>query len=495
MEPAAENVSDVVFRRAAERPDAPAIVDGAETLSYAGFAWLIAKATVYLKGLGVAPGDRVAVALTNSADHLILVFALFRLGAVLVEVPSLSEPGYRAELIRKFGVKLALLEAGGEALPSGVATERIELTWRALLEPLEGDHRHGEGEAPCAIVLSSGSTGTPTGRILSHDGLLRHYRGEATMAVAGIVSASRPCPVLIPLSISYGGFFGATMATLIAGCSAVILPKFIIATDMIRTIASWKDAVLPATPDMCRVLIANAPKTGWLLPRLRSLISMGQPLFAEEKRALVERVTPNLYDTYGAVGTGSIAYLGPGEMLSKGTTVGRPIAGVVAEIVDAGGTPVPPGALGQLRARRPGRAPLFDGDPVRQGEAAEWVYPGEVARFDEDGYLEIKGRTADLVRRRGVEIFPPEVEAALTLHPAVQDAAVIGLPLRDGDAELVAFVVKSAPVEHEALVRHCVDILPSDKRPNRVFYLDTLPRLGTGKIDRVRLTALAAGKT
>lgn len=495
-EPAAENISDIVFRYAEERPDAPALVDGGTTLTYRALAALVAKATAFLAGLGVAPGDRVAIAMSNGADHFILMFALLRMGAVLVEVPSLSTPAYRAQLIRKFGVRLALVERGGEALPTEVRSVSIEYGWRRTLRTLEGDYRSDGGDAPALVWLSSGSTGIPKGQLLTHD-RFRAYCRSFVLAVAGIVSPDRPCPLLIPVSISYGGFFIATIVGTFAGCSLVVLPKFANTVDGVRAIASWGEAVLPAAPDMCRAMLAAAPPEGLLLPELRALVSMGQPLFAGDKRALLHHVTHNLYDTYGAVGVGNIAYQGPDDMIAAGSSVGRVIDGIEVEIVNAEGRPLPTDSIGHVRARRPGQVPIFYGDEAADaatGVAAEWVYPGDIASFDGEGRLYVKGRTAELVTRRGVEIFPPELEEALMSHPSVREAAVVGLPVPGPNTELVAFVVKSGPVEHDELSRHCVASLAADKLPDRIFYTDALPRLGTGKVDRERLRSLAREK-
>jgi acyl-coenzyme A synthetase/AMP-(fatty) acid ligase len=488
-----DNVSDPVFHFAEQRPDARALIEGGTTLTYRALAGFVARAVAYLDELGVAPGDRVALSMPNSIDHIILVLALFRLGAVLIEVPSMSWPAYRAELMRKFNVKLALLDATAEALPTDAATVRIPLAWRTQLPEIEVAPRAAGGDATCAIVLSSGSTGSPKGTVVSHARLLRYIGDESLTSL--ILSVDRPCPVLIPLSISYGGFFGWALSALLVGSPLVLLPKIAVASDLMRAVASWGDAILPATPEVCRLLATHAPPGELLLPQLRALVSMGQPLFANDKKQLVERVTPRLYDGYGAVAVGYVAYLSPEDMLTKGHTVGRPMPGVEVEIVDETGRPVPPGAVGKLRARRPGHVPVHDGEPTPQGADAEWFFPGEFARFDEDGYLEIKGRTADTVTRRGVSIFVPEIEEALTAHPQVRDAAVIALvgPAAS-EPELVAFVVKSGPVEHEALARHCTDLLTADKLPNRLFYMDALPLLGTGKVDRHRLKELAQGQ-
>lgn len=491
---ASENLSDVVFHYAETRPDSPALVEGGTTLSYRALAALVEQGAAWLSRLGIVPGDRVAVAMTNSIDHIVLVFALFRVGAVLVEVPPVSTPAYKADLVRLFDVRHVLADPDSVDLPAGLPMTRISHGWRRTIAALPAGRRGEGGDAPAIVRLSSGSTGMPRGRLMSHDELLRLYRSESGFVAMGLISPERPCPMLIALSISFAGLFGASLTAILAGGSIVLLPKFAVLGDMVRAVASWEDAVLPTTSDMSQSLIAGATEGEMLLPNLRALVSMGQPLFAAAKRALVERVTPNLYDTYGAAGIGLVAYLGPEDMIAKGATVGRPIAGVEVEIVDAAGRPKPPGEVGRLRVRRPGQVPVFEGDQGRDGgrdPADEWVWPADLASLDADGYLVIKGRAADLVVRRGAEIFPPEVEEALLSHPAVREAAVVGLPRLGAESEILAFVIKSAPVEHDELVQHCVDKLPAGMLPDRIYYTAALPRLGTGKVDRAQLRSLA----
>jgi acyl-coenzyme A synthetase/AMP-(fatty) acid ligase len=114
--------------------------------------------------------------------------------------------------------------------------------------------------------------------------------------------------------------------------------------------------------------------------------------------------------------------------------------------------------------------------------------------LDGDGYLVLKGRAGDVVRRQGVEIFSGEIEATLLAHPTVRDAAVISSPSAKLGEALVAFVVSGAEPRHEELARHCRMNLPSDRWPDHVFYIDALPRNAAGKIERPRLRALAEAR-
>jgi acyl-coenzyme A synthetase/AMP-(fatty) acid ligase len=410
-----------------------------------------------------------------------------RVGAVLVEVPTTQTEAYGGVLAGTFRVTRAFVDARSDALRGTVDLIEIGVGWWRTLDRLAGAHRHAGGDAPCVIRLSSGSTGTPTGQPFTHDELARLYRADSGFVAMGIVTADRPRPMLIALSISFAGLFGATLTAVLAGSPVVLLPKFAVASDMVRAIDSWGAAILPARPDMSRTLVVQAPSAGLLLPDLHALVSMGQPLFAADKHAVIDRVTHNLYDTYGAAGIGLVAYLSPPEMRDQGHTVGRPIAGIEVEIVDGHRRPLPPGATGRLRVRRAVPRPIADGDA-----AAHWVDTNDIARVGDDGYIELVGRAADMVTRHGVEIFPPAIEEVLLAHPAVREAAVTGRPIEGGGQELVAFIVKGAPLAHDDLVQHCTASLPRERLPDRIFYTDVLPRLGTGKLDRARLRRFAA---
>ena len=182
-------------------------------------------------------------------------------------------------------------------------------------------------------------------------------------------------------------------------------------------------------------------------------------------------------------------------MITHSDSVGRPAPGIDVSIVDGAGRALPAGVAGEIRLR-----PLMaqercreSGEPHSSGEriADGWCYTGDIGHLSTEGYLYLKGRGTDLIRRGGIEIFAPEIEAVLVAHPAVDDAAVIGVPVVGRGDQVVAFIVKQDELAHDDIARHCRARLQASQLPDRVFYLDALPRIPGGKVNRLRLLETA----
>jgi acyl-coenzyme A synthetase/AMP-(fatty) acid ligase len=120
-----------------------------------------------------------------------------------------------------------------------------------------------------------------------------------------------------------------------------------------------------------------------------------------------------------------------------------------------------------------------------------WYYPGDIGMLDADGYLHLRGRVAEIIRSGATEVFAPEIEAALAAHPDIVEAGVVGIPSRERGEAIVAFVVKQPNLDHAELVRHCQTVLAAPQRPEHVYYIDALPRIAGGKVDRSKLQSLA----
>lgn len=491
-----ENLSDPIFHYAASRADAVALVDGNETLTYGALAPLVASASVYLCDLGMSPGDRIGLALTNSADHVILLLAVLRVGATPVELSVEDTPEALAATANKYGVRTIFTEAHAPP-PPGIARVRVDLGWRGMIAAKAGDHRAAASADALEIIsLTAGSTGLPSGVIWTQ----RQYMQRIALRLAILYPQPqadfRPADLLLTVSMRHGWFFVCVLMQVSAGGRLVLLPELSKAADLIRIIAASEPALVCVTANMCRAFLGAAPDQGLLFPQLYLLESAGLPLYGEEKRAILSRVAANFLESYGTAGIGTISILRAAEIPRKSDGVGQVLPTLQVEIVDDNGIVLPRGMFGKIRCRgrlMPRGCPEDAGQRRSEYISGGWYYPGDIGAFDTEGYLHLRGRVADVIRRGGREIYAAEVEAALIAHPLVADAAVIGVPISATAAhEMVAFVVPRGALTHDEIVRHCRARLPPDRLPDRIYYPNDLPRIAGSKVNRRRLLEIAA---
>jgi acyl-coenzyme A synthetase/AMP-(fatty) acid ligase len=489
-----QNVTDPIFHWAEHRPDAPALIQPPETLSYRELATLIGKASVHLEGEGVESGDRVAINLTNAIDHFILLLALLRLGATTVELPYSAQQPVSPELSATFGVKRIFIEASAPPV-IGVTSIKLDASWRSEIARGSGDRRAGDdGNGIFHIAVTSGTSGQPKGSLASHRQYFRRFTSQKELLAESGVFSGEPANFLLTGPIAYAVFFPALLYQLFAGAPVTILPQYADLIDLVKAIGAWDGAHCRVASPICRYFLSCAPKQGMLFPRLRALTASGGLLYPEEKRAMIERVTPNFYDVYGASGFGAMTVLTPSGMRAHPESVGRPASFVSMEVVDQAGQPLPQGTIGLLRCRgTEGKgfaaevAPDSD-ERFRDG----WYYPGDLASIDEEGFVYLKGRSGvDVIRRAGGDLLAAEIETVMAQHVSVAEVAVVGVPRGAGGDELIALVVPCGQAQHAALAQHCVSRLPVERRPDTVYYANALPKTQAGKLDRAAVKAMA----
>ena len=489
------NITDPIFEHAVRKPKAVAIVEGSTQLTFGEFAALIAKATVYLKQIGIKSGQRVGVRMTNSADHLILSLALLRIGAAKFELSPASQPAELEAVTRKFNLGTLFLEPPMK-LYRGARSVAMDLSWRAGIEALEGDVRHDDAAGePYFVDLTSGGTEAGKGIVIHHRQIIdrfRHY--DAGLSATGIVSAAHPPTFLMMGNLAQAGFHAFMLYQVMSGARTAVVPEFARFYDIVRYVNHHHDVVAMIPPAMCDVFLHCAQKGVMLFPKVRAMVASGGRLPGATRREMIAKVTPNFYDLYGNAGTGWVSLLRPEDMARRSETVGKPLPGVEVEIVDADGTPVAQNKIGHLRCRSAAMSENYlvaeDRVTGEQGFRDGWYAPGDLAQLDSQGLLSLKGRASDVIKRDGVEVYPAEIEAVIRAHASVNDAAVVGIPGRKGGERVAALVVAKGKPQHNELADHCVARLPAEKRPTLIAYADGLPRTQAGRVNRRKVKEL-----
>ncbi len=490
VDPNWRNITDPIFYWASRRPDAPAFRQGPETVSYGELAARVGNAAVHLDSYGIAPGERVAINLTNSIDHFILTLGLLRLGATTMEIPYSAQNPPAPELLAKFAVRRIFIEPVAAPV-AGFPSIKIDAGWRGRVAQSQGDRRcSDDGDGIFTISMTSGTTGQPKGSLTTHRQYFQRLRAYTDLfAESGVFSPERPANFLLTASIGYTTFFRRMISHLFIGGPVTLLPDYLHVIDLVKAIGAFDNALCFVTSAMCRVLISCAPQGGVLYPGLRALVAGGGFVYPEEKIAMLDRVSPNFYESYGASGFGTVAVLSPSEIRERPASVGRSPSFVEAQVVDEAGRVMPPGMVGRLRCRgTEGKGFAADVDPASDERFRNgWYYPGDYAHLDEAGYIFLRGRGADTINRNGVELFPAEIEAVIAQHPNVAEVAVAGVPRPMPGDELVALVVPIGQAQHEAVAQFCQTRLPAERWPDRIFYTQALPKTAGGKLDRARV--------
>jgi long-chain acyl-CoA synthetase len=462
-----ENFAALVEAVARRRPQHPALRwDGGE-LTYDDLLARSADWARRLRARGLGPGHRIAVGIANRPELVVAVLGGLAAGVTVAPLDVLLKPEERADILADLRPALVV-----EADATGGLVER--------------EAGGGASGAPAALVLyTSGSTGRPKGAVLSHAAL-----AFANRSWAGPVIGLREDDVLLaalPLSHAFG-LNGALLAPLLAGVTVVVVERFV-PEAVAATIVEAGVSVVPGVATMFRRLLDVAAFAGG--PRLRLGVSGAAPCPWDLAEAWRARTGTRIVRGYGMTEIfRPISYLA-GDPTDHPECIGRAVPGVEVRVVDDDGRALPPGSEGELLIHTPA---AMDGyldrpDDTRAVLAGGWFHTGDLARLTPDGYVAIVGRKRDRIKRGGYSVFPAEVEAVLLAHPAVGEAAVVGVPDTTLGEEVAAFVAPrpGARVDADALIAWCRERLAAFKYPRRVTVVAALPRSATGKVLKGRL--------
>jgi fatty-acyl-CoA synthase len=228
---------------------------------------------------------------------------------------------------------------------------------------------------------------------------------------------------------------------------------------------------------------------------LRWIMSAAAPLTTEAARRFMQQFGPVLWNFYGATETGLVTLAGPHDHVSRPGTIGKQLRGNEIRLLDDGGRDVPVGEVGELYARNPTLISGYHGndDATRSSQRDGFFSVGDVGRVDAEGYYYLESRKTDMVISGGVNIYPREIEDHLSTHPAVLEAAVIGVPDPEWGETLRAFIVlrNGEQLTEVDVINYCREHLADYKRPRKVTFLPEMPRNPTGKILKRELRNLA----
>lgn len=455
-------------------------------ISYATLDRLVDAAANRLLQSGLRQGDIAAVALGDKAEHLIVFFAVLRIGAIFYGVSPAAGPDEVRQDVQAVGARWFVADAGRKA-PEGVGAIGVDATWRTA-DPVSAlpVEMQDDPALPAYLVPTSGtSSGKARAVLFTHGDMAT--RLQYSQMNMGYGPWDRYAS-LVPLAFNVGRIH--FVHTLQTGGTALFLPASLSIATLPSVIAANKVSWMFVTPHHLRGFLRSIPRMGSpALGGLRQLVVGSSVLTAQERADAREFLSPNLIEQYGTAQCGLHSTSGPADQLAAPDSVGRIVIGSEAEIVDSEDRKLPPGATGEIRLRGPGFPAGYYRDPEASARAFRngWFYPGDLAAIDDNGYLHLKGRVDDMFIFDGYNIFPDEIEAVVARHPQVADVAIVS-QRTDLNQELpVAFVVARGEISADELHRFCAARLTQYKRPRGFYFVPSLPRNDMGKVLRREL--------
>lgn len=505
-------VDQIIAYHAAQRPDNLALTLGASALTYSQLDLCARQVANALRGEGLGEGDRVAIVGENAIEHVVLILAAGKIGAVTVPI-NYRLAGPELQYVIEDSEAAVLLVPDENLI---AAVDALPLTNRPRLIAIEGERPAGwlaytqwsqacgDGQRESVTtaehaflqLYTSGTTGRPKGAVIAHRNLL-------DLSLAGLVAAEHRLNIgdneLVMAPLFHVGAIASLFYTLMIGVNVILHPNFN-PHAVVDAIEQHRLSSVFMVPAMLQAILNAVPKLETRdFSSLRRINYGASPISEGLLRKAMGVFGCDFQQSYGMTETsGAVAQLtvadhrralaGRPELLAS---CGRQNAATEMRVVDDEGNTLPDGQLGEIAVKSSTvmleywKRPEQTAKAVRNG----WLHTGDVGYRDAEGYFFLMDRKNDVVISGAENIYPSEVERVLQLHDALADVAVIGIPSdKYGESLLAVCVMKTGqPLDEQALIAHCRQHLAGYKIPREYAVLDALPRNPSGKVLRTEL--------
>jgi fatty-acyl-CoA synthase len=494
------NTACLLVNSASKYPDKTAIVSEDTRLSYRTFNERVNRLAHAMRGFGLKKGDRVALMFFNTHHFAEAYFATLKLGAIATPV-NFRFVGEEIEYIINnsecsiFFFAKELQETIFNVSPKlqtvehfiGANTEKEGFAhdYEAFLssgEPGEPEVKAQEND-PCQLMYTSGTTGKPKGALITHGNIFwnlmntifsrEHKEGEVSLIIGPLYHTA-----------ALNNHFTVQVAL---GGTSIMIRKF----DpelVLWYIDKEKVNVISGSPAMFNLLL-QYPRLDQFDTRSITKCTAGAAILPKEIKKRLVKIFPEadgVYDLYGCTeASPTITALKGKDSFRKHGSVGLPAPFLQARVVDEGGIPLPPNQVGEVVCRGPNVMQCYYKDPEATREAIKhgWLYTGDLAKVDEEGYFYIVDRKKDMIVSGGENIYPREIEEVLMRHRAITDVAVVGVPHQTWGETVKAFVVpkEGEKITEKEVIDFCKKYLASYKKPTQVAFVSSIPRNPSGK--------------
>ncbi len=503
--------ADIIPHHARYSSNRAAVISGDVALTWAELELRTRKIANALIALGIAKGDKVCMYSKSTLAAFELTWGIIRAGGVVVGLNTMVTGETLATLVNRSDGKMFFADSDSAAAVAEVSETFAAIVKDRIYAPggaggfasLEEFLASGSEDAldveidpedSIYIIYSSGSTGVPKGIELSHRARQHYLFGQGHW---GRYDTQSVTLVATPLYTS-GTWF--TMAPCMYwGGTCVLMDRFD-AGEFIRLADKHKATHVFLVPTQTVQILNDPSLSDNDLSSLRLLLSGGQALMPQTFEEVGQKLPDaELWDCYG-MSEGFVSIVGPVDYAcGKRGSVGKPMFMDDIRIIDAEDNELPPGQIGEICAYSVGLMKGYYKDPEATEEAIwygprgrSYIRSGDLGRYDEDGYLFLCGRAKDMIKSGGINVFPPDIESVFTKHPAVSEAAVIGIPHEKWMETPIAFVILRPgvdPVSADDLMAWVNERLAKYQRVTGIEIVDDFPRVTYGKVDKKKLRA------
>lgn len=501
-----------VLHRAQELGDKPALIDGptGRKVSYTELADSIAIAAYNLAQRGFKKGDVFGILSPNCPEYAIAFHAVATLGGIVTPINPLYTKHEIAHQLKDSGARFL-------ATVPGCAEKAVEATKIGLIEELFVFGTPPPGATPfdsllvdngraeqteidprkdlIALPYSSGTTGFPKGVMLTHYNLVANIRQMEGLCY---FYETDTLICVLPLFHIYGLVVVLNMG-LYSGSTVVLMPRFDL-ESFLKAVQDYEVTLAHLVPPIVLALSKHPIVDNYRLPNLKTIFSGAAPLGEDLTRACMDRLGITVRQGYGMTETSPVTHSSPAPPLDiKFGSVGVPAPNTECKIIDLEtGAPLGPGERGEVCVRGPQVMIGYLNNPEATAQTIDadgWLHTGDIGYADEDGHFFIVDRAKELIKYKGLQVAPAELEAVLLSHPSVADAAVIPYPDDEAGEVPKGIIVLKEPIEPQALLEFVAERVAPHKRIRQLEFVDKIPKSPSGKILRRVLVEMEKAKT
>ncbi len=497
-------------------PDKIAIIVNGENYTYARLYTCSINLAGFLVNSGVKKGDRVLIFMNNSWECIVSIYGISLAGAVFTVINPQTKANKLEFIINDCRPKFIICEdtiknvvyaslKGVKDIP-GILISKLSAdqsisphqTYTKFEEA--ADNKKMQTLLPrvipndlSALIYTSGSTGFPKGVTMTHQSMV--FTCWSLIEYLRLDEDERII-ITLPLAFDYG-LYQLLMSVTIGG-TLIVEQSFNFPPTIFRQIEKLKPSVFPGVPTIYAMMIATHKKTGIVFESVRKITNTAAAL-PEEFIPDLKKIFPNalIFKMYGLTECKRVSYLEPEMIDLKPNSVGKAIPGTEVFLLSEKGEPVPPGEPGILHIRGPHiMVGYWNNETLTNEMLKPGLIPGEKILcandwfvMDAEGYLYFYGRNDDIIKTRGEKVSPVEIENVLYKNEAVREVAVIGIPDAILGEQIIAFIniYENKEISEKSIQQHCMTFLESFMIPNRIIFLNEMPKNTNGKIDKKEL--------